>query len=73
VEALVIVRALELEVVDAIWWAIEPLLPKPADHHPLGCQRPRVADRLCLSGVLIRVVTGCSRRPADNFSWQSSS
>jgi transposase len=60
VEALVIMRALELEVVDAVWSAIEPLLPNPADHHRLGCHRPRVADRLCLWGILIRLVTGCS-------------
>jgi transposase len=52
-------RALEPEVVDAIWTAIEPLLPEPAKH-PLGCHRPRVADRLCLRGILIRLVTGAS-------------
>ncbi len=55
-------RALEAEVVDAVWAAIEPLIP-PApqpEHHPLGCHRPRVADRLCFWGILIRLVTGCS-------------
>jgi transposase len=55
-----IMRALELEVVDAIWAAIEPLIPPVRDHHPLGCHRPRVADRLCFWGILIRLVTGCS-------------
>jgi len=61
VEAPVIMRALEPEVVDAVWAAIEPLLPPPpADGHPLGCHRPRVADRLCFWGILIRLVTGCS-------------
>ena len=54
-----ITRALEPEVVDAIWTAIEPLLPEPAKH-PLGCHRPRVADRLCFRGILIRLVTGAS-------------
>ncbi|MEP6623230.1 MAG: IS5 family transposase [Acidimicrobiia bacterium] len=53
-------RALEPEVVDAIWAAIEPLLPPPDDAHPLGCHRPRIADRLCFWGILIRLVTGCS-------------
>ena len=53
-------RALEPEVVDAVWSAIEPLIPNSADHHPLGCHRPRVADRLCFWGILIRLVTGCS-------------
>jgi transposase len=60
VEGLVIMRALEPEVVDAVWSAIETLIPSPPDHHPLGCHRPRVADRLCLWGILIRLVTGCS-------------
>src|SRR5215204_2344673 len=56
----VITRALEPEVVDAVWAAIEPLLPPPDRSHPLGCHRPRVPDRLCLWGILIRLVTGSS-------------
>jgi transposase len=47
-------------VVDAIWSTIEPLLPAPDQSHPLGCHRPRISDRLCLSGILIRMVTGGS-------------
>ena len=53
-------RALEPEVVDAIWATIEPLLPVPDDSHPLGCHRQRVPDRLCFRGILIRLVTGAS-------------
>ena len=53
-------RALDPEVVDAVWTSVEPLLPPPDDSHPLGCHRPRVADRLCFWGILIRLVTGCS-------------
>jgi transposase len=53
-------RALEPEVVDAIWSAIEPLFPATVEHHPLGCHRPRVSDRLCFWGIVIRLVTGCS-------------
>lgn len=53
-------RALEGRVVDAVWAAVEPLLP-PADRsHPLGCHRPRVPDRVCFWGILIRLVTGSS-------------
>jgi transposase len=52
-------RALEREVVDAVWAAVEPLLP-PRPPHPLRCHRPRVADRLCLWGILIRLTTGSS-------------
>jgi len=60
VEASVIMRALDPEVVDAIWAAVEPLLPPPDRSHPLGCHRPRVPDRLCFRGLLIRLVTGSS-------------
>lgn len=53
-------RALEAEVVDAVWETIEPILPKIPDEHPLGCHRRRVPDRLCFWGILVRLVTGCS-------------
>ena len=52
-------RALETEVVDATWAAIEPLIPPPRPH-PLGCHRPRVPDRVCFWGLLIRLTTGSS-------------
>src|SRR5258708_6930352 len=61
VEAPVIMRALDPEVVDAVWAAVEPLLPnRPVDDHPLGCHRGRVPDRVCFEGILIRLVTGCA-------------
>lgn len=61
VEALeIMTRALDREVTDAIWAAIEPLLPVPDTSHPLGCHNPRVADEVCFRGILIRLVTGSS-------------
>lgn len=53
-------RALERAVVDAVWAAVEPLLPPRDRSHPLGCHRPRVPDRLCFWGILVRLVTGAS-------------
>lgn len=53
-------RALDTEVVDAIWQTIEPLLPPRPETHPLGCHRQRVDDRLCFRGLIIRLVTGSS-------------
>jgi len=53
-------RALQTEVFDAVWAEVEPLLPAPADDHPLGCHRPRVSDKVCLFATLVRLVTGCS-------------
>ena len=53
-------RALDTEVVDAIWAAIKPLLPRPIDDHPLGCHNPRIDDRVCFEAILNRLVLGCS-------------
>ena len=54
-------RAFDREVADAVWAAVEPLLPVPVpDPHPLGCHRRRVTDRVCFEGILIRLVTGCA-------------
>lgn len=53
--------ALKPRVVDAVWAAVEPLLPRrPPDEHPLGCHRPRIPDRDCFEAILFRLVTGCS-------------
>lgn len=53
-------RALDPEVVNAVWQAVEGLLPRVVESHPLGCHRPRTSDRLCFEGILIRLVTGCA-------------
>ena len=47
--------ALSPRVVDAIFSAIEGYLPRHFDGHPLGCHRPRTADRACFLGILIRL------------------
>lgn len=61
-------RALDPEVVDAVWAAAEPLvLRTEPDNHPLGCHRPRASDRLCFEGMLIRLVTGCSWVDAERL------
>ncbi len=54
-------RALEPEVFGAVFTAVEGLLlAARGGHHPLGCHRPRVPDRLCLWGIMIRLTTGSS-------------
>lgn len=53
--------AVQPRVVNAVWAALEGLLPaRPADDHPLGCHRPRLDDRVCFEGLLYRLVLGCS-------------
>ncbi len=60
-------RALDPELVDAVWTAVEGLIPPPVDAHPLGCHRRRVPDRTCFQGILIRLVTGCSWEDAERL------
>jgi hypothetical protein len=35
-------------------------IPAVPEVRPLGCHRPRVADRICFEGILVCLVTGCS-------------
>ena len=58
-------RALGPEVLDAVWEAVKALLPEREDPHPLGCHNPRIADRVCFRGILVRLVTGCSWTTAE--------
>ena len=60
-------RALEPEVTNAVWAAVEALIPKREDNHPLGCHRPRIPDRICFRGILIRLVTGCSWQDTEQL------
>ena len=60
-------RALESEVADAVWVAVEALLPSRADAHPLGCHSPPIPDRVCFMGILIGLVTGCSWVTAERL------
>ena len=60
-------RALEPEVFDAIWAAIEPLVPVPPQTHPLGCHRRRAPDRSCFLVIYVRLVTGCSWEDAERL------
>lgn len=64
-------RALDPDVVDAVWAAVLarlPAHPYPARSHPLGCHRRRVSSRRCFDGVLVRLVTGCSWHTAARLS-----
>jgi transposase len=60
-------RALDPEVFDAVWTAIEPLLPVRDDHHPLGCHRHRAPDRECFRVMVVRLATGCSWEDAERL------
>ena len=63
-----IIRALDPEVFDAVWTAVDPLLPTRVRAHPLGCHRQRISDRTCLFVMLVRLVTGCSWVDAERLT-----
>jgi transposase len=68
VEVLEIMRAFDPEVANALWAAVEPLIPVAPDRHPLGCHRPRKSDRACFEVILVRLVTGCSWEDAEHLT-----
>lgn len=60
-------RALDPEVVDTVWAAVEAKIPPHPENHPLGCHRPRASDRDCFEVILVRLVTGCSWEDAERL------
>lgn len=60
-------RALDPEVKEAVWQAIEGLIPAPVDNHPLGRHRRRKSDRLAFEVMLVHLVTGCSWEDAERL------
>jgi transposase len=61
-----LVPALPSSVLETLWVQVAALLPTPQVHHPLGCHRPRVPDRLVFDKLIGVLVSGCGyRRIAD--------
>jgi len=67
VEVFTSMRALDPEVVEVIWRAVEPLIPRRQVTHPLGCHRQRASDQACFTVILVRLATGCSWEDAERL------
>ncbi len=52
--------ALPSWLIDLIWDQCQVLLPAREDHHPLGCHRPRIPDRLVFDKLVQLLVFGCA-------------
>src|ERR1044072_1956442 len=62
-----LVPALPSSVMEPLWVQFPNLLPVRQDHHPLGCHRPRIPDRLVFDKLIQVLVFGCGyRRIADH-------
>jgi transposase len=60
------VPALPSSVLEPLWVQIAALLPARQIHHPLGCHRPRIPDRVVFDKLIQVLVFGCGyRRIAD--------
>jgi transposase len=60
------VPALPSSVLEPLWVQVAALLPNRQAHHPLGCHRPRIPDRLVFDKLIQVLVFGCGyRRIAD--------
>jgi transposase len=60
------VPALPSSVLEPLWVQVSALLPTRQVHHPLGCHRPRIPDRVVFDKLIQVLVFGCGyRRIAD--------
>jgi transposase len=60
------VPALPSSILEPLWVQVAALLPTRQVHHPLGCHRPRIADRVIFDKLIQVLVFGCGyRRIAD--------
>jgi transposase len=61
------VPALPSSILEPLWVQVSALLPTRQDTHPLGCHRPRIADRVVFDKLIQVLVFGCGyRRIADH-------
>jgi transposase len=61
-----LVPALPSSVLEPLWVQVAALLPARRVHHPLGCHRPRIPDRIVFDKLIQVLVVGCGyRRIAD--------
>jgi transposase len=61
------VPALPSSVLEPLWVQVTALLPARQVHHPLGCHRPRIPDRVVFDKLVQVLVFGCGyRRIADH-------
>jgi transposase len=61
------VPALPSTILEPLWVQVAALLPIRQVHHPLGCHRPRIPDRVVFDKLVQVLVFGCGyRRIADH-------
>jgi transposase len=65
--------ALEPYLIEPIWQQFKALLPEHRAHHPLGCHRPRISERVVFEKLVEVLVFGCAyERIADHTCSEST-
>jgi transposase len=52
--------AIPAYIIEPIWQQLSVLLPRTQTHHPLGCHRPRIPDRVVFEKLVQVLVFGCA-------------
>ncbi|MDQ0277361.1 transposase [Arthrobacter silviterrae] len=52
--------ALPSFLIEPLWCQFEALIPPVANHHPLGCHRPRITNRVVFDKLIQVLVLGAS-------------
>jgi len=52
--------ALPVSIMTPLWEQFAALIPPPVDPHPLGCHRPRIANRIVFEKLIQVLVLGCA-------------
>jgi transposase len=67
------VPALEPYLIEPIWQQFKALLPERHTHHPLGCHRSRIPERVVFEKLVQVLVFGCAyERIADESCSEST-
>jgi transposase len=67
------VPALPPYIIEPVWQQFSALLPQRETHHPLGCHRRRIPDRVVFEKLLQVLVLGCAyERIADGSCSEST-
>jgi transposase len=62
------VPALPSSILEPLWVQFAALLPVRQVHHPLGCHRQRIPDRLVFDKLIQILVFGCGYRQIADHS-----
>jgi transposase len=63
-----LVPAVPSSILEPLWVQVAALLPTRQVHHPLGCHRPRIPDRVVFDKLIQILVFGCGYRRITDYT-----